>query len=240
MEAVTRQIFVVLDNDAAARDILARGTMNLSALARWLQSEAGIDAPEHVVLAAVRRYAGAVRAPPFDRARRLLAQGHVNVRARVCILVLPKAPQTQARLPDLFRSVDFAKGETLRVIQTEKAIKIIIDEDKLHDVQACLGSARALNVQTRLTELNVVMPDECRETPGIIGVLSTALASRGINIVEAVSGLPEHLFLVADEDGLRAYEAFTGLIGASAAFLDGARRAEAAHRQGALARSGGA
>ena len=51
-----------------------------------------------------------------------------------------------------------------------------------------------------MVELAVTSPESIEDTPGLLAYLSTALASRGINIVQAMSCYTDTIFLLERED----------------------------------------
>lgn len=210
-EPISRLLARKIEQDSALAEVLARGVVNLRALARWLIRTNHWAATEDAVLSALRRYVASSRKESsVEQARALLSRAHLNTRSRVCLVTLPKSKGVQQAVGSLITSLDYSKGEILRLIQTERGIKVLIDETNLPKLQRAVG-ASVQSVEHNLTELNVVVSEETMQTPGVLALIFGAIASRGINVVESVSGLPEHLVFVAEKDAMDAYDALAAL-----------------------------
>lgn len=212
MGSVSDRVRHHLARDAVAREALLREFVNHHALARWLIQTYGWDASESAVVSALRRYEGQAEAETFRRAARLFAEGQLSLRANVCILALPKSAAAQNQLSDLFDLVDYKRGEALRVIQSERTIKVLVDEANLDGALEVLGEDRVDVVLRGLTEITVLAPEESLWTPGVLALVFDTLAGHGINVVEVVSALAEILLVVEQGDALGAYEALEDLI----------------------------
>lgn len=214
MPSTAQAVATYLDQDGVVREALSRGIVNQRALARWLIETKGWDATEEAVISAVRRHLEREDADRsvFDAARALFDAAHVNMRSRVGLVVAAKTQEVQERLPELFQAVDYSRGEVLRILQTDRCIKVIVDEANLASVGDLLGEDAVQEVHDGLAEINVVLPEETVTTPGVLALICTTLALHRINILEVATGLPEHLLFVAQEDARRAYETLEDLV----------------------------
>jgi hypothetical protein len=209
---IATQVHAYLDHDHAARDMLARGVVNVRQLARWIIKNQGWDVAEHAVASACRRYDNTRPAHAvFSRARLALRQAHINTRAHLASAALQNSPQVQRRLAELFKIVDLSKGEKLRIVSNEQGFKVHLDEANLGKLIALVGKESILATNFSLTEIALVVRPENRDTPGILGVVYTALGAHGINVEEVVEGIAQHMILVRDADSLLAYQSLTAL-----------------------------
>lgn len=210
---VTQAVHDHLDADGAAREMLARDVLNIRALARWMIEAHDWDASEEAVVSAIRRYdRGPEDQVSFGPAREILAESHVHSRADVSSLMLPRTPEVHHGLSDLFDLIRPEQGDLLRIIETEKAVKVMVTGQNLDRVLDTMGEDRVLNQQDQLAEFRIVGPFEgYQKTPGVLALLATTLAVRQVNLEDSVSGAGEHLLVVNESDALRTYQALRSL-----------------------------
>lgn len=204
---VTATVHDYLDVDAPARDLLDRGCVNLRALARWLIDTHALDATEEAVVSAIRRYPAREQSRGFQAAHRILKRSHVNSRSNVCAFTLPRTARAHEKLSDLFRAIKPDRGQLLRIIEGERAVKVVFSGSALDRVEETLGRGLIQGAETDLAEYHVVHPGrEAEETHGVLALMFSMLAVHRINVIDAVSGPGEYLILVADADALKTYQ----------------------------------
>lgn len=196
-----------LDGDIAAREILARGALGLRQMARWLmKTQAWPGATEVAIVSAIRRYPIEGRSRAAALARHMLHKSHVNTRANICSIMLPKTTEAHRALVPLVQCIDPSRGEMVRIIEGERAIKVIVDRVKLDQVCKVLGD-RNINYDLRdLVEYSLVCPDEAGKTPGILALVFSSLAAHDVNVIEAVGGSGEQLIFVHERDARLTFQ----------------------------------
>lgn len=200
-----------LEEDLVLREALRRDIVNQRGVARWLVSEAGLEGSQDAVLSALRRVADEPGESPLSTAYDLIARAHLDLRSRVCILVLPKegAHETVAGLLDV---VDYNQGEILRILHGRRHVKVLIDRANLTEALSMVGRDAVQRRHDDLTEVKVGLEAEKVETPGTLGLMATTLALADINIVDFFAGTEEEVFLVDADDAMPAYRALHRLI----------------------------
>lgn len=211
MGSVAERVADYISRDSVVQEAIRRGIVNHRALARWIIEYNDWDATEEAVVSALRRYAVDEDRSIFVRARQALDQIQLSLRSHVTILVLSKNGDLPNRLPRLFETVDLMRGEALRVIQGEKAVKVVVDDENRDEIREVVGPHNVEHEHLDVTEVHVLMPPESVDTPGALAVVLVELAVRGVNVLEVVSGLPELLLFVGEGDGLEAYRALKDL-----------------------------
>lgn len=209
--SITARVHDYLDADGPAREMLGRDVVNVRALARWLMRTLGIEGSEEAVVSAIRRYPRIPEGAVFQRARELLSDAQRHSSSNVCAFSLPRTADVHGQLPDLFELVDPNRGELLRVVEGLESIKVIVGGSKAEDVGRRIGSRNILDKQTDLAEHAIIPPKGTRETPGVLALVHSVVASRGISVVDSVSGGNELLLFVDAEDSLQTYRALDGL-----------------------------
>lgn len=201
-----------LDQDLVFQEALRRGVVNHRALARQIIAENNLQTSEESILGAIRKYGSQLQVKPLENAKQVLGSAHLNMRSKVAIIRMNKTQDAQETLPCLFDLIDYSKGEILRIIHSDRAIKVIVDQVNLSDVQQRLPSRAIQEVWQNTTEIAVVLPAEADSTPGISAYIFTTLGIKGINVIDTFSGLPEVLLFVSEKDTLEAYESLERVI----------------------------
>ncbi|MFA5860662.1 MAG: hypothetical protein WDA16_03110 [Candidatus Thermoplasmatota archaeon] len=197
--------------DTVTREALARGVVNYRALAQWLLRTHRLAATEASVIAALRRFKHGVGDDHLAGAREVLRDSYVNSRARRSSFTVPNTTPIQERLPRLLKSIDYSKGETIRILSFDGGFKIVLDESNFQDALQILGEKNVEDTKHGLVELNVVMPPDCTDTPGIYALIANALAARRINIEEGWVSIRQEVVFVKEEDLLEAHDALSSL-----------------------------
>ncbi|MFA5860661.1 MAG: hypothetical protein WDA16_03105 [Candidatus Thermoplasmatota archaeon] len=196
-----------LDGDIAAREILARGALGLRQMARWLmKTQAWPGATEEAIVSAIRRYPIEGRSRSAALARHMLHKSHVNTRANICSLILPKTAEAHRALVPLVQCIDPSRGEMVRIIEGERSIKVIVDRVKLDSVRKVLGDRDINYSLCDLVEYSLVCPDEAGKTPGILALVFSSLAAHDVNVIEAVGGSGEQLIFVHERDARLTFQ----------------------------------
>lgn len=216
MATVSELVRDHLSRDVIARQAVLRDIANHQALARSLIQTFGWGATEAAVTSAIRRYRDGRDPEILQKPGSLFANGQLNLRANVCIAILTKRAEAQARLSQLFELIDYEKGELLRIMQSGRFIKVLIDESNLPKLLETIGKANVETIHHDLSEITIIFASECTYTPGVLAAIYDALAAHAINIVDKASGVTEDFIVVHEKDALSAYQALELLIERSA------------------------
>lgn len=208
---MTQAVHRELDSDLPAREMLTRGAVNLHGLARWMIQEHGWAASEDAVVAALKRYPARQSASTLGPARAMMRHIRVDTRSRLAALAVKNDPIAVGVLAELLRSTDVAAGERLRVVSGDHGFKVIVDEDRLEHLVETLGASRAGDVKHHMTELTLQAPARARSMPGILALVTSALALRGVSIEDIADGVRQTNIYVTDKDGAVAYEVLAAL-----------------------------
>lgn len=142
----------------------------------------------------------------------MLSKSRVNLHEGMCSVALPNSKEVQQALPKLFSRLDTTKGDRVRLSSSDQGFKLIVNEAALPMVEEVFGRTDFLDVKKNLHELNVVMPSDAKQTPGILAVITNALAAADVNLAEVVDGISQHILLVGDKDSVRAYQVLRSLV----------------------------
>jgi len=184
---------------------MSRGLINTSALARYIINEKKVGATLDAVSSAIRRYNLDHYDEIFTTGNKIVSLGAISTKSRLANIAVIKDAEIQELLPTLFSIIQYNRGDVLRIIQADEAIKILVDEKNLEKVKNLFPEDKIIKIDRNLAEINMHLHPEAVNTPGIIAVISNEFAMNDINVMETMSCVPEMLWFVKEKDILRAY-----------------------------------
>jgi len=214
MTNITHNVWKILDNHPSIRRCMSQGLINTTALAKYIiqkngQLNGGLDA----VSSAIRRYKLERYDDIFDTANKIVGFGELSTRGKLANIAVIKDAEIQEILPELFSIIHYNRGDVLRIIQADEAIKILVNEKNLEKVSNLFPKEKIIKIDKSLAEINMHLHPDAVITPGIIAVISNELAINGINVMESMSCVPEMLWFVKEKDVLKAYNVMFRLCG---------------------------
>lgn len=191
---------------------MARGLLNVRALARYIQEEARSEGEElslEAIIGAIRRYPVQERASSHRNIGRLFRK--LTMRNKIVDVAILNNPEITAALGKFASTIDYSLGETFRLVSGVEAIRVVIDEKNLEKMKSIIPKKNIPKISTGLAEIIVSMYDVADTTPGVVSAVTTELAMHGINMIEFMSCVPELIIVVDEKDALRSYEAIEKL-----------------------------
>jgi aspartokinase len=184
---------------------MSRGLINNTALARYIIEEKKVDSTLDAVSSAIRRYELDQHAEIFSTANNIVSLGSISTKSKLANIALMKDTGVEELLPKLFSIIQFHRGDVLRIIQADEAIKILVNEKNLDTVLQLFPKNKIIKIDRNLAEINIHLHPHAVNTPGIIAVISNELATNEVNVMETMSCVPEMLLFVKEKDMLKAY-----------------------------------
>jgi aspartokinase len=205
MTNITHDVWKTLDNDPSIRRELQRGLINTSALARYLLKEKKIEGTLDAVINAIRRYQFDQYDDIFTKAGKILSQAvNISTKSNLVEISLIKDSDVQKALSEVFKVISYIRGDTLRIMQANDSIRLLIDKKNMDDVLSLLPKNKIISKETHLAEINIYIHPLMQKTPGILAMLANELSINEINIVEVMTCPPEMLFIIKQGDFQRA------------------------------------
>jgi aspartokinase len=202
----------VIQRDAAIRNDLARGLINVRALARYIQEEArkdGIELSVEALIGAIRRYDVRGMMAAHRGTGSLLKK--LTMRNKIVDVAILNDPEITAALAKFASTIDYSLGETFRLVSGVESIRVVIDEKNLDKMKSIIPKKNIPKISTGLAEIIVSMSEVADTTPGVVSDVTTELAMNGINMIEFMSCVPELIIVVDEKDALRSYDAIEKL-----------------------------
>lgn len=205
MTNIVHEVWKILDNSPSIRENLGRELINHSALARYLIEKNQINGTLDAVISAIRRYKIDRDEDLFNKAKKLINKSSLSTKSKLANINIIKDSEIQEKIPKLFSVINYNRGDTLRIIQADESIKILIDEKNLEEVTSLFPKDKIIKIDRNLAEINMHCHPEAVNTPGILAITSSELAMNGVNVMETMSCVPELLWFVNEKDVLKAH-----------------------------------
>ena len=206
MAPTAKSVREYISSHPSISDAIKMGIVNYSALARLICRELGIR-KEEAVLAACRRYpVEKLKKYMEDATRQVLEKSRIETRTRMATVTVAPGIDVLQRLGDVIEEL-LDENKVCRVIQVSRGAVAIVDDDSVTRLTRKLREDQIIGINKHLVELAVTSPENVEKTPGLLSFLSSALASRGINIVEAMSCYTDTIFVLERENMTAAIEA---------------------------------
>jgi predicted regulator of amino acid metabolism with ACT domain len=213
MTNITNQVWKTLDNSPCIRRCISKGLINTTALAKYIIKEKKSYGTLDAVNSAIRRYKFDRYDEIFDTANEIVSFGELSTKSKLANIAVIKDAEIQELLPKIFSIIQYNRGDVLRIIQADEAIKILVNEKNLEKVKNLFPKKKIIKIDRNLAEINMHLHPEAVKTPGIIAVISNELAMNSINVMETMSCVPEMLWFVKEKDVLKAHNVMFQLCG---------------------------
>ena len=209
---INREVWRYLDNHLTIKKNLADNHINVRALAKKVISDSHLHASLNAVISAIRRYHIDLKEKEhLTKAYSLLKKSKVLTRTKLVSLLLKKNETIRNKLASLYQEIDFQGGDTLRIFEVNKNIKIIIDEKTLKEAEDIFNKKEIVNLEKDLGELTIIYNVDITKTPGVFALLSNELAANNISIVDSMICHSEHLIILKERDLQRGFNVAFGL-----------------------------
>ena len=215
MVTVSHLVKKMIDAKPAIQDAILEGIVNYSHLAEKMlpsiESEMGNQVKKSAVLMALHRHAESLK--ERSQGRNVFdINPEIVIKTDLCDICVVKNPSSYDKIRQIYRIVDFEKGDTLNVIQGNYETTIVASQKHLMPIQEILKKEKVLNIEKDLVSLTLSLSMDFLYTPGILSLITRKLNWENINIFEVISTMTELIFIVSEKDTVRAYNTFKEFI----------------------------
>jgi len=201
MKNINREVWRYLDNHLTIKKDLNDDLINVRALAHKIITELNWNCSLNAVISAIRRYHLEIKEKDhLPEVYALLKKSKVLSRTKLASLLLKKTDQVRKKEASLYPKIDFQGGDTLRIFEVNKYIKIIIDERNLVEISALFPKSDLVNIEKDLGEITILYNVDITKIPGVFALLSNELAANGLSIVDSMICHSEHLIIVKEKE----------------------------------------
>jgi hypothetical protein len=217
---IADQTRLYIEDHASLREGLREDLLNFTALARKIQSEAGLRNEEAVTIAC-RRYQRNLDREQSDlgRVRAIVGRSRLEVHPRVAIVRIRDDSDTIDRLLSVGRRTltTPSKRRVFQLFLGTRAITVLCEETLLAAILPEVPARLLLGVERGLGTLAFRSSPEVADIPGVLSFIADALYRAGINCLETISVYTDSIFVFRDADLLKAYQALAELVPAGQA-----------------------
>jgi len=206
MKNTNKEVWRYLDNHLTIKKNLADELINVRALAKKIIQDLHLNCSLNAVISATRRYNLEIKEKgSLTKVYSLLKKTKLLTRTRLASILLPKNAAIRNKLVNFYKKIDFEGGDTLRIFEVNKYIKIIVDEKSLQEANSIFTKKEIVNVERNLGELTIIYNTDITKTPGVFALLSNELASNNISVIDSTICHSEHLIIVSEKELKRAF-----------------------------------
>lgn len=199
----------VIQRDAVIRNGLARGLINVRALARYIQVTTREDTTFEALVGAVRRFP--VKETTVDRQAIGRLIGKLEMKNKIVEVAIRNDPEIPTLLAKFSGEVDYGRGETLSIVSGVKDVIVVVDSTNLSKLIGVISKKSVISVDHGLAAVNLSYTKATWDTVGVLATVFTEIAIEGISIREIIDHGQVSTLLVNERDALRAYQALEGL-----------------------------
>ncbi len=201
-----------MERDAVARNGLARGLINVRALARYIQVQTHERYTFEALVSALHRY------PAKDTSVKRQVWGKLitglTMKNNIVEVTVKNEPEVPLLLARFSGTVDYGRGDILSIVSNPQCVNVIIDSKNLDKLTGTIPKRNIVRVKDNLAAVIVGEAEENLDIPGYAAAVLDEIAMDGINLQDYVgeAGPPSYsMFLVKEPDALRTYQAIERL-----------------------------
>jgi len=212
MKNINKEVWRYLDNHQAIKSNLANELINVRALAKKINDDLHLDCSLPAIISAIRRYHQDLQEKDhLPQVYALLKKAKLFTRTKLASFLLKKKESVREKLAKLYSKIDFEGGDTLRIFEVNKYIKIIIDEKMLEEVRKIFTETEIVNIEKDLSELTITYNTDITKVPGVFALLTNELAANNISIIDSMICHSEHLIILKDKELQKGFNVVFGL-----------------------------
>ncbi len=207
MKNINREVWRYLDNHLSIKKNLSENLINTRALAKKIIDDLHLHCSLNAAISGIRRYhVDLTEQEHLPKVYSLLKKATLSTRTKLASVLLKKSEGVRTKLASFYPKIDFQGGDTLRIFEVNKYIKIIIDEQTLQEISTIFNTKEIVDVDTDLGELMISYNVDITHIPGIFAFLSNELAANNISIIDSMICHSEHLVITKGKDLQKAFQ----------------------------------
>lgn len=212
MTSIKDVVWRAIELSPSTRRELARGTINIRALAKAIKDDLGLEGTIDAVISAIRRYEKESSfADTFKKAINVVLGARLASKNGISSIMLDKSEDVVKILPKIFGAVELGQHRSLRIVHAQRSIKIYLDNETLPQVLELFPKNRIVKIEKGMGEVVIDLKPAVWDTPGVLALLSSELALNNVNIIETFTCVPEIVFIFREEMLMKAYEVLYSL-----------------------------
>lgn len=215
MAGAEERVQKIVRDDPFLYEALARGVLNKSGAARWIQEHRGVDAEEETIRSAIADLESEEELKSAAEVHPLLATAKLKLRPDIAAITLKRREGLKEPLVEFLGSLSLRKRETFHSAVNKEEILLILEPDRLSEAQQTFDSPFVEGTEEEVSEMRFHVEEH--SSFGLLGIVLEVLAVRDIDILtvdgnstEATVFIPtsqqRRALRVVDTFGLQATE----------------------------------
>jgi len=203
---INKEVWRYLDNHITIKKNLADELINVRALAKKIIKDLHLSCSLNSVISAVRRYHTDIKEKEhLTKVYALLQKAKLLTRTKLAAILLKKNESIRNKLANLYQKIDFEGGDTFRIFEVNKYIKIIVDEKTVEDIKKIFTKKEIVDIEKNLGELTIIYNIDITKTPGVFALIANELAANNISIIDSMICHSEHLIIIKEKELQRGF-----------------------------------
>jgi hypothetical protein len=197
------------------QEALFRKIINYQSLAEELQPEIEKELKKKVkattIMISLRRYADKLE----ERYLKKIVFGpecDLDMKSKIIELSVKKSNSLFSLVPKMFSLIDFEKGGILNFTNGNFDVSIVTNEKYKDEILELLKKETIIETNVNLVALSFRYSKEFRQIPGVLHQTIRVLAWENVNIIELIETMTETIFILNEDDSLRAFKVLQNLI----------------------------
>jgi len=204
---INKEVWRYLENHTTIKKNLADELINVRALAKKIIKDLNLGCSLNAAISAIRRFHIDLKEnEQLPKIYALLKKAKLLTRTKLASVLLKKNETIRNKLAKLYQKIDFQGGDTLRIFEVNRYIKIIIDEKSLVEAKEIFTKTEIVDIEKNLGELTISYNTDITKTPGIFALLTNELAAGNISIIDSMICYSEHLIIINEKDLQKGFQ----------------------------------
>jgi hypothetical protein len=206
--SVASSVKQIIDMSPFVSELLVLDVISFSNLSKFIQPKVeekmGHPVKNAAIVMAIRRYTEDLKVEKSALSQEKL-QYEISMKTNIYDVNLVRNNAFMAKLDQLYKTVDMAKGDFLNLTIGTHEISLSISDKYKDVVDALVANETVLHKIDDLVALTIQFNGNFLKTPGILYLATRKLAWENINLIEIVSTMNDLTFIITRQDSMRAF-----------------------------------
>ncbi|WMT52165.1 MAG: hypothetical protein RE471_04620 [Ferroplasma sp.] len=189
-----------MNENPEIKDYMARGLINISALAREIVDKTPVDDFDAAV-AALKRYRNN-DLPSYTS--EILDRSNLEMSSNISIIVIKKNYNTLKIITGIIGNLK--KLNLVNLVETINCFSIIGDNQTVSGFSNFFSDDQIIEYRKDLGQLTIISPDEIEITKGYVNFITSLLYRAGINIIHIISFYRDTIIILDEKDLTDAFK----------------------------------
>ena len=185
---------------------IQKNIINIRALAKHIKKRGNLAYSLDAIISAIRRYQETIEEKIDEEPKKLMINSKLSVKNQISSIMLDKNEEVLKTLPKIFEMVEMVQHTVLRIVHAQRSLKIFVDQALLAQVTSLFSEKNIKKIEKDLGEVIIDLNEKSWRKLGILSTLTSQMYLNRINIIECLTCIPEIVFIVKEDDLMKAYE----------------------------------